>query len=151
MSEHRFLEHLRVAPKVYLGVRDTLNLSHTPFLEIIASWRELAQQVMDFFGDPANVEFVLVTIPEALGVYQSRRVMRDLAEHGLGVNYIVVNDLIVEADCDFLRRRMEMQRPYVEMLEQEYGDSIALIKLPLLPDEVRGIERLEEVERLLFA
>jgi len=146
----RFLEHLRVAPKVYLEVRDSFKLSRTPFLEIIRSWRELSEQTMRFFGDPANVEFILVTIPEALGVYQSRRVIRDLQQHGLDVRYLIINDVIVDPNGAFLRQRMEMQRPYIEMLYEEYGDRMTLVKLPLLPYEVKGIERLREVEGFLF-
>nr|HID14266.1 ATPase [Anaerolineae bacterium] len=147
---HRFVEHLRVAPRVYLEVRDAFSLSRTPFLEIIESWRELAQQVIRFFSDPANVEFILVTIPEALGVYQSRRVVRDLERHGLDVRYMIINGVIVEPDCDFHRRRMEMQRPYIKMLDDEYGERMTLVKLPRLPYEVKGVERLKEVEKFLF-
>ena len=147
----RFIEHLRVAPRVYLGVRDRFNLAKTPFLEIIESWKELSETVTRFFSDPNQVEFILVTIPEALGVYQSRRVATELEQHGLGVHYLIINDVIVEADCDFHRRRMEMQRPYIEMLNEEYADSMTLVKLPLLPDEVKGIDRLMEVEGFLFA
>ena len=147
----RFIEHLRVAPRVYLGVRDRFNLAKTPFLEIIDSWKELSHTVTRFFSDPDQVEFIMVTIPEALGVYQSRRVAKELEQHGLSVRYLIINDVIVEPDCDFHRRRMEMQRPYIEMLNQEYADSMTLVKLPLLPDEVKGVERLMEVEEFLFA
>ncbi|MDY7076868.1 MAG: ArsA family ATPase [Chloroflexota bacterium] len=146
----RFIEHLRIAPRIYLEVQDTFRLSQTPFLEIIESWKALAQRTTLFFSDPANVEFVMVTIPEALGVYQSRRVIGGLVEHGLDVHYLIINDVIVEPDCDFHRQRHEMQRPYIEMLGQEYGESMTLIKLPLLPYEVKGVERLREVERILF-
>lgn len=146
----RFIEHLRVAPRVYLGVQDTFKLSQTPFLEIIASWKELSEQTMRFFGDPDSVEFIMVTIPEALGVYQSRRVIGELAEHGLDVGYMIVNDVIVDVDSDFLRQRFEMQRPYIKMLEEECGQGMTLIKLPLLPYEVKGVERLAEVEGFLF-
>ncbi len=147
----RFIEHLRVAPRVYMGLRDTFNLSKTPFTEIIESWKELSQVVMDFFTDPQQVEFVMVTIPEALGVYQSRRVIRSLEQHGLDVHYMIVNHVIQNPDCDFHRRRSAMQQPYIETLRREYGSRITLVELPLLPDEVKGIARLREVERLLFA
>jgi arsenite-transporting ATPase len=146
----RFIEHLRVAPRIYLEVQDAFKLSQTPFLEIIKSWTELAQRTTRFFSDPANVEFILVTIPEALGVYQSRRVLKDLERHGLDVHHLIVNNVVADADCDFLRRRMEMQRPYIEMLGDEYNGRMTLIELPLLPYEVKGVERLKEVEEILF-
>ncbi len=147
----RFIEHLRAAPRIYLEVQGALKLSQTPFVEIIRSWRALAEETMAFFRNADNVEFIMVTIPEALGVYQSRRVIGELAHHGLDVRYIIVNNVIVDAACDFLRRRMEMQRPYIEMLKDGYGEEITLIELPLLPYEVRGIERLERVEEILFS
>ncbi|MEE8390734.1 MAG: ArsA-related P-loop ATPase [Anaerolineae bacterium] len=53
-------------------------------------------------------------------------------------------------DCDFHRRRKEMQRPYIKMLDDEYSDRMTLVELPLLPYEVKGVERLKKVEKFLF-
>jgi arsenite-transporting ATPase len=147
----RFIEHLRTAPRVYMEVRDTFNLSRTPFTDLIESWKELAQEVTQFFTDPASVGFILVTIPEALGVYQTRRVKRNLEKHGIDVQHLIINNVIVDAECDFLRRRSEMQQPYIQMLEDEYGDTLELTKMPLLPCEIKGIDRLKEVESRLFS
>ena len=145
----RFLQHLRAAPRVYFKAQDLLGLSQTPFLELISEWTNLSEEIVHFFRDPANVEFLLVTIPEALGVYQSRRVIRDLQQHGLAVRHIIVNGVVANPDGDFLRQRWQMQQPYIKMLCDEYGAE-SLVQLPLLPYEVRGVERLREVERLLF-
>lgn len=41
-----------------------------------------------------------------------------------------------------------MQRPYLELLKNEYGGRMTLTPLPLLPNEVRGIERLKQVEAI---
>lgn len=145
----RFIEHLRTAPRVYVELRDTFNLSRTPLTRLIESWKELAEDVTRFFTDPTNVGFVLVTIPEALGVYQTRRVKSNLEDHGIDVLHLIVNNVVLDAECDFLRRRSEMQRPYIQMLEAEYG-AIGLTKVPLLPFEVKGIDRLREVKGWLF-
>jgi len=147
---NRFLHHLRTAPRFYFKIQDLLGLSKTPFLKIIEEWMQLSQQIIDFFHTPANVEFLLVTIPEALGVYQSRRIAHDLRQHHISVRHLIVNGVIENPDCYFHRQRMEMQRPYIEMLEREFGDQMVLVKLPLLPFEVKGIERLKAVEELLF-
>ena len=147
----RFIEHLRTAPRIYLDIKDRFNLSTTPFTKIIESWKELAHEVTQFFGDPTNVEFVMVTIPEALGVFQSRRVIADLAEHGIEVHHLIINNVIEEAHCDFLEQRRAMQQPYVALLEDDYGDVMELTRLPLLPYEVKGIDKLREVERRLFS
>jgi arsenite-transporting ATPase len=147
---HTFLNHLRTAPRVYLGVRDKLQLGKAPFLDLIDSWQELSQEITDFFRDPANTEFVLVTIPEALGVYQARRLVGEFAQFGLEIQHLVVNNVIMEADSDFLRKRQAMQRPYLDLLASEYGESMQITHLPLFADEMRGVDRLRRLEKVLF-
>lgn len=147
---HKFLRHLRVAPRVYLNVRDKLQLGKVPFLELIDSWRELSAEITDFFRDPANAEFVLVTIPEALGVYQARRLVDEFARFGLQIERMVVNHIIAQADSEFLRQRQAMQRPYVQLLEKEYGHRMSITHVPLFAQEIKGVERLGQVERVLF-
>jgi len=148
---YKFLEHLRVAPKIYLGVRDKLKLNKVPFLDLIASWRALSQEIADFFRDPAGVEFILVTIPEALGVYQAGRVLAELDTLGLQVHHMVVNHVIADGDSPFLRRRQAMQRPYLDLLAVKYGQRLAITHVPLFADEIKGVTRLQELERALFA
>lgn len=148
---YKFLNHLRTAPRVYLGVRDKLQLSKVPFLELIDSWQELSQEITDFFHDPANAEFILVTIPEALGVYQARRLVGEFAQFGLEIKHLVVNNVIAQNDSEFLRQRQAMQRPYLELLAKEYGQRMTITQLPLFADEMKGTVRLRKLEDLLFS
>jgi arsenite-transporting ATPase len=148
---HKFLEHLRTAPRVYLGVRDKLQLSKTPFLDLIDSWRTLSLEITDFFRSSANAEFILVTIPEALGVYQARRLVGEFAQFGLEIRHMVVNNVITQNDSEFLRQRQAMQRPYLDLLSREYGQRMSITQLPLFADEMKGTHRLRKLERLLFA
>jgi arsenite-transporting ATPase len=148
---HKFLNHLRTAPRVYLGVRDKLQLSRVPFLQLIDSWQALSQEIADFFHDQANAEFVLVTIPEALGVYQARRLVGEFAQFGLQIHHLIINNVITQNDSDFLQQRQAMQRPYIDLLTQEYGQQLTITQLPLFADEMKGTERLQKLEGLLFA
>ncbi|MFN2166140.1 MAG: ArsA family ATPase, partial [Anaerolineae bacterium] len=147
---HKFLSHLRVAPKVYLSVRDKLQLKKVPFLELIESWRELSFDITEWFRNPANAEFVLVTIPEALGVFQARRLVDDFAQFGLHIRHMIVNHVIAEADSEFLRTRQAMQRPYLDLLAEEYGPRMDITRLPLYANEMKGIEQLRKLEEQLF-
>jgi arsenite-transporting ATPase len=147
---HKFLSHLRTAPRVYLGVRDKLQLGSVPFLKLIDSWQQLSQEITGFFRDPANTEFVLVTIPEALGAYQARRLVGEFAQFGLEIQHMVVNHVVSAVDSDFLRRRQAMQRPYLELLAEEYGGQMTITHLPLFADEMKGTDRLKTLEAVLF-
>jgi arsenite-transporting ATPase len=92
-----------------------------------------------------------VTIPEALGMNQARRVVAELSEFGLQVRHLVVNNVISQVDSDFLRRRQAMQQPYLELIDREYAPAMEVTRLPLFADEMKGIERLSQMERILFA
>lgn len=147
---YKFVEHLRTAPRVYMRVRDALKLKKVPFLELIESWKALAEEVTSFMRDPRNTEFVLVTIPEGLGVYQAKRLVKEFQRFGLDIRYILVNNVIQNPDSDFNRQRMEMQRPYIQMLRDEYGDDREIIEVPLFPYEIKGVQRLRDLEQVLY-
>jgi arsenite-transporting ATPase len=147
---HKFLQHLRVAPKIYLGVRDKLRLKQVPFLKLIGSWSELAKEITSFFKDPANTAFILVTIPEALGVYQSRRLVGEFARFGLEVRHLIINHVITSPDSDFLRAKQAMQTPYIQLLQEEYGQRMEIIQVPEFAHEIKGIEKLRTLGKVLF-
>ncbi len=147
---HKFLQHLRLAPRVYVGVRDKLRLKQTPFLDLIASWRDLSQEITAFFQDPHNTTLVLVTIAEGLGVYQTRRLMSEFTRFGLDVRHLIINHVISDPDSDFMRARQAMQAPYLRLLQEEYGERIKIVQLPQFPHEIKGVERLNQVKAALF-
>ena len=93
----------------------------------------------------------MVTIPEALGVYQARRLVGEFAQFGLEIHHLIVNNVIAQNDSNFLRQRQAMQRPYLDLLTREYGQRMTITQIPLFADEMKGIERLQELEKLLFA
>jgi len=147
---NKFLSHLRAAPRVYLGVRDKLRLKQAPFLDLIASWSELAQDITRFFRDPGNTAFVMVTIPEALGVFQTHRLFGEFARFGLDVRHLIINHVITNPEAAFLEARRDMQTPYIRQLEEEYGHVPGITKVPEFAHEVKGIAKLGVLASLLF-
>ncbi len=107
-----FLKHLEAATKFYMNLystfeklKDTVRLrkGKKSLLEIISGWEGLAEKVVNFIRDPQKSEFIIVTIPEALGVKQTERIVKDFDEYQLKVNHLIVNYVIQEADCEFHR------------------------------------------------
>ena len=118
-----FLKHLEAATKFYMNLysyleklKDTVRLKKgkRSLLEIISGWEDLAEKVVQFIRDPQKSEFIIVTIPEALGVKQTERIIKDFDEYQLRVNYLIVNYVIQQADCDFHKKRQEMQQAYIQ-------------------------------------
>ncbi len=154
--EDTFYRHLGEAARLYVRVRGALDAltegrAKRDPLKIIAEWQELAKNVLDMLRDGKTGAFI-VTIAEALAVNQTRRVSRDLERFGIGVRGIVINHVLTEeaADSPFNESRRRMQLKYIDELEKLYGGTIPVVRLPLQPFEVKGIEALEKVERLLF-
>ena len=154
-----FLGHLEAATRFYMNMysfierfKDTMKMrtSRRTLLETIESWAGLSQGIIDFIRDGRTTRYVLVTIPEALGVRLTRRVIGDLEANGLMVGDLIINHIVEGQDCEFLRRRREMQDRYIRELEETYC-GIPQRKLYLSADEIKGMERLREVAEALFA
>ena len=155
-----FLDHLEAAAKFYLNlygafekIAQTVRLekSKKSILEIIAGWKDLSQKILDFLRDESLTSFILVTIAEGLGVRLTDRLLKEFQEYGLTVRHLIVNNLIKEADCLFHHRRKSMQDHYLQKLRETCSPNLKLVELPLLAEEVKGIKRIQEIARLLFA
>jgi arsenite-transporting ATPase len=154
-----FLKHLEAATKFYMNLynyleklKETVRLKKgkRSLLEIISGWEDLAEKVVNFIRDPKKSEFIIVTIPEALGVKQTERIIKDFDEYKLEVNYLIVNYVIQNADCDFHKKRKEMQQHYIDILQDQYRSRIQLIQTPLFPHEIKGVERIQRISEILF-
>jgi len=154
-----FLKHLEAATKFYMNLysyfeklKESVKLrkGKRSLLEIISGWEGLAEKVVSFIRDPQKSEFIVVTIPEALGVRQTERIIKDFDEYKLKVNNLIVNYVIKEADCEFHKIRKKMQEHYIQVLKEQYFNRIKLIEIPLLPHEIKGVERIEKISGVLF-
>jgi len=155
-----FLKHLEAATKFYMNIysyfeklKETVKLQKgkRTLLEIISSWEDLAMKIVDFIRDQEKSEFIIVTIPEALGVKQTERIIRDFDQYELIVKHMIINYVVKEADCAFHQARKAMQTEYINILEDRYGERIKLIHVPLAPHEIKGVERIEQVSEILFS
>jgi len=154
-----FLKHLEAATKFYMNLysyfeklKESVKLKRgkRSLLEIISGWEDLAEKVVNFIRDPQKSDFIIVTIPEALGVRQTERIIKDFDDYQLEVNHLIVNYVIQEADCSFHKTRKEMQQHYIQTLRNQYSHRIGLIELPLMPQEIKGVERINKISEILF-
>jgi arsenite-transporting ATPase len=155
-----FIKHLEAATKFYMNLysyfeklKESVKFKKgkKSLLEIISGWEDLAEKVVNFIRDPEKTEFIVVTIPEALGVKQTERILKDFDEYQLKVNHLIVNYVIQEADCEFHRVRREMQQSYIGILKNQYSHRIQLIEVGLSACEIKGVERIKKVANILFA
>jgi anion-transporting ArsA/GET3 family ATPase len=145
---------VQVFHKVYLLQKSSqkakLKKGKKTLLEIISGWQQLSNDIASFIRDERLTEYIVVTIPEALGVKQTERIIQDFDAHGLPVHHLIINHCIEQADCAFHQARKEMQAHYIRMLTEEYGERLRLTLLPLFPYEIKGTERIEQASSILF-
>ena len=138
-------EHLKPAPRIYSRLKASRKTKRS-VLDVIKGWEELSNKDMDFLR--SDVEFNLVTIPEALAVRQLDDIIGDFQSYGLNINNMIINNVVKDPDSDFLRTKAAMQKGYISEISAKCGGNQRI--LYLFPYEVKGMERLKEAERVLF-
>ena len=139
-------KHLRMAPRIYSKLKFGQR-SREPILDIIKRWERLSDENMDFLRN--EVEFKLVTIPEALAVKQLEGVFRELNRYGLMVKQLIINNVVKAEDSDFLHTKARQQKDYLGHIYDKYSE-MQIVELPMFPYELKGLDRLKEVEKILF-
>lgn len=140
-------EHLRLAPRIYSRLRLS-QATRRPVLDIIKRWGSLSGEDMDFLR--YGVRFIIVTIPEALAIKQLDNIFEEFDKHGFKADQLVINNVIKEVgDSSFLQAKAEQQKEYIDLLYRRY-EGMRIVEVPLFPGEIKGIDRLKEVERSLF-
>lgn len=118
--------------------------------------REMAvvvKQVNDQFQDSNLTTFVCVAIAEFLSLYETERMIQELLSFNIDTHNIVVNQLLFPREdcrCEKCLARWKIQKKYLEQMEELYGEDFHLVKLELMPHEVRGLAALTKFSKDLL-
>lgn len=117
--------------------------------EFLLEMKKTVKKVRSLLQNPAKTEFVVVTIPEAMGVMETEDLVNDLGESHIPTGHIIINNIFPENKCDFCRSRRKNQGKYINEIRKKFKN-FDISELILQPEEVRGIKNLKSLSRELF-
>ena len=113
--------------------------------------KSVVDEVNTQFRNPDLTTFVCVCIPEFLSLYETERLVQELAKFEIDCRNVVVNQVISPSEVGssrLLAARVRMQAGYLAQFDELYED-FHLVRMPLLDEEVRGVEALRAFSRFL--
>ncbi|KAE8214826.1 hypothetical protein CF319_g5753 [Tilletia indica] len=116
------------------------------------SMRAVINEVNSQFKDPDTTTFVCVCIAEFLSLYETERLIQELTQYEIDSHAIVCNQLLYPkagTNCDHCAVRKAMQDKYLGEMTELYGEDFHLVKMPLLTEEIRGVEKIKSFSQYL--
>jgi len=115
----------------------------------IENQRSDIRRVRTLLTDARTTEFVPVTIPQPMSIVEVEKLVQTLLKDRVPIKNVIVNQVVPERECPFCASMRQQQHSCVQDLEQTFA-SFNLVKVPLLPHQIRGQQRLMEYARILF-
>lgn len=119
-------------------------------MEVLENLKNTIDVARIELSDPERTAFVIVMIAEAMAVFETERLLSALNEYEIPSDHILVNMVYPEIpDCAFCRARRNMQLENLKEIHEIYDD-FNITEVPLFEKEIRGIEKLKELSKILF-
>jgi arsenite-transporting ATPase len=138
---------LRAIFKLLLEYKEVAFLNKTA--ESLLSLSKSIKRIQKTLTDSEKSEFVAITIPEAMGIAETERLVSTLKRLEITCQHVALNMLIPPTRCGFCTRKREEQQEYVREALRKFSD-YQVSEIPLFPHEIKGIDSLTELSEVMY-
>lgn len=131
--------------KLLVKYRNMLSLERVG--ELLRAKSKQLRQVQQILTDAKRCQLIAVTIPEAMAVQETRRLLVSLARIPTRCSWVVANMIYPSSSCAFCAAVREEQQEYLQEIE---ALGPAIIRVPAFPYEPRGVGALSRMARLVY-
>lgn len=117
--------------------------------EFLLEMKKTVKKVRELLQDPSRTEFIVVTIPEAMGVLETEDLINNLEKSHIPTSHIIINNIFPENKCDFCRLRRKNQEKYINEIKKKFKN-FNISEIVLQIEDIRGIKNLKSLARELF-
>ena len=111
---------------------------------------QLVNKIHEMLTDPHASQLVTVTIPEAMGVEETGRLLSSVEKLGVPCTNIFVNMVTPLSDCSFCSSKRGGEQRYIEKLARMDPD-YNIVQIPLFPHQITGVEELGKLAELVYS
>jgi len=131
----------------YVSFRLSGREMHDASDDLLFAMKRTVKRLHALLRDPETCEFVVVTIPEAMVVAETRRLMKNLARLRIPLKHLIVNHVtsVDQWDCPFCYERWQEQRGPLQECERTFPQ-LRIFHILERPHQVTGIRRLRELQ-----
>ncbi len=120
--------------------------------EVLGPMVSVIKQIHDIrsaFTDAEQTGFISVATPEIMVVRETGRLLDRLDGLGLSSRCLVANMVVPPLNCGFCSQVRRAQAERLKVL-QSLLPSLPFVEVPLFPQQVRGVETLRHLARVLY-
>lgn len=108
------------------------------------------RKIRELISDQHKSKLVVITIPEAMGVAETRRLLTSLKRLEIPCQHILINMIVPPTDCNFCVSKMQEQMKYITQVKDLDPSHYLITEIMLLPHEMSGIDDLTELSEIMY-
>ena len=102
------------------------------------------RRIQENLTDKKKTAFVMVVIPEAMGLLESEDLYAYLLQAKIPLNHLFINMVLPDTDCPVCTVRQKSQKFYIEKILRKFT-KMHISRIPLFPYEIHGKTGLKEL------